>query len=42
MAFISQPEYRTHQEITQILWVIRSSKAFMDLFPDDMEYEIAR
>jgi len=42
MAFISQPEYRTHEEITQILWVIRSSKAFMDLFPDDMEYEIAR
>jgi len=42
MAFITQPENRSHKDITQILWVIKSYKVFMDLFPDDMEYELAR
>jgi len=42
MAFTSQPEYRSHEEITQILWVLRASKVFCDLFPDDMQYELAR
>nr|KAI8756844.1 Biomphalaria glabrata histidine-rich protein PFHRP-III-like [Biomphalaria glabrata] len=39
---MTSPKYRTDEQMKKILWLLKTTKAFQNLFPDEMIVELAR
>ncbi|XP_021375927.1 uncharacterized protein LOC110464811 isoform X2 [Mizuhopecten yessoensis] len=42
LAFSTEPNYRSKSDIKKIIWVLRATKAFKQLFPVEVEADVAR
>ncbi|XP_069131294.1 uncharacterized protein [Argopecten irradians] len=42
LAFSTEPNYRSKSDIKKIIWVLRATKAFKQLFPVEVEEDVAR
>ncbi|XP_033742595.1 uncharacterized protein LOC117329022 isoform X2 [Pecten maximus] len=42
LAFSTEPNYRSKSDIKKIIWVLRATKAFKQLFPVEVEADLAR